>query len=217
MDFLKRKMCNKYIRKIEINPLLWSCFQLEFHPLTPDRWNDLEILFGEKGACGGCWCMWWRLSYSEFLKQKGNKNKKALKNIVESGQIPGIIGYLMGKPIGWCSISPREVYPRLDRSRILKRVDDNPVWSIVCFYILKEFRRKGISFLLLKAALDYVKDNNGTIVEGYPIEPKKNSSPDAFVYTGLASAFRRAGFAEVIRRSETRPIMRFFISDLNNK
>jgi GNAT superfamily N-acetyltransferase len=186
---------------------------LYFHPLTPDRWNDLELLFGEKGACGGCWCMWWRLSHSEFTNQKGEKNKKALKNIVDSGQIPGIIAYVDGNPIGWCSISPRETYPRLERSRLLKRIDDEHVWSIVCFYIKKEFRRKGISFILLKAVLDYVKQWGGTIVEGYPIEPKKSSSPDLFVYTGLASTFRKAGFKEVVRRSETRPIMRFRISN----
>lgn len=157
--------------------------------------------------------MWWRLSHSEFLKQKGEKNKKALKNIVDSGQIPGIIAYVEGNPVGWCSVSPRETYPRLERSRVLKSIDDKPVWSIVCFFIKKEFRHKGFSLLLLKAAIDYVQHWGGTIVEGYPIEPKKSNSPDVFVYTGLASTFRRAGFAEVIRRSETRPIMRFRINE----
>jgi GNAT superfamily N-acetyltransferase len=148
------------------------------------------------------------------LKTKGKKNRKALKNIVDSGQIPGIIAYVEGNPIGWCSVSPREAYPRLERSRVLKRIDDKPVWSIVCFFIKKKFRRKGISFMVLKEALEYVKQWGGAIVEGCPIEPRKSSSPDAFVYTGLASTFRRAGFTEVIRRSETWPIMRFRISRL---
>lgn len=155
--------------------------------------------------------MWWRLSHSQFLKQRGKENKMAFKRIVDSGQIPGIIAYFEGKPIGWCSVAPRQVYSRLERSRILKRIDDNPVWSIVCFYIAKEFRRKGASILLLKAVLDYVSHRGGTIVEGYPIDSKKSSSPDVFAYTGLASAFRRVGFVEVMRRSETRPIMRFLI------
>ena len=155
--------------------------------------------------------MWWRLSYSQFLKQRGKENKMAFKRIVDSGQIPGIIAYFEGKPIGWCSVAPRQVYSRLERSRILKRIDDNPVWSIVCFYIAKEFRRKGASILLLKAVLDYVSHRGGTIDEGYPNDGKKSSSPDVFAYTGLASAFRRVGFVEVMRRSETRPIMRFLI------
>ena len=101
--------------------------------------------------------MWWRLTHSEFSKQKGEKNKKALKNIVDSGQIPGIIAYAEGNPIGWCSISPREAYPRLERFRILKSIDDKPVWSIVCFFVKKEFRRKEISFKILRAPIDYVK------------------------------------------------------------
>ena len=149
------------------------------------------------------------------LQQKGEKNKRAFKKIVESGQIPGIIAYLEEKPIGWCSVSLREVYSRLERSRILKPIDNNPVWSVVCFYIKKEFRRKGISVMLLKAAIDYVKKKGGDILEGYPTEPKKSSSPDPFVYTGLASAFKKVGFVEVARRSKTRPIMRFTINDLN--
>ena len=108
----------------------------------------------QSALCSQSTCMWWRLSYTEFSKQKGEKNKMAFKNIVDSGQIPGIIAYSEGKPIGWCSVSPREAYSRLERSRILKRIDDNPVWSIVCFYIAKELRRKGISIMLLKAVLD---------------------------------------------------------------
>ena len=110
---------------------------MEFHPLISERWSHLERLFSEKGTCGGCWCTWWRLSYTEFSKQKGEKNKMAFKNIVDSGQIPGIIAYSEGKPIGWCSVSPRKAYLRLERPRILKRIDGNPVWSIVCFYINK--------------------------------------------------------------------------------
>jgi len=184
---------------------------LEFHPLTPERWVDLEKFFGKHGASGGCWCMWWRLPRSEFMKQRGEENKKALNNIVVSGKVPGILAYIEGQPVGWCAVAPREAFPRLERSRILKRVDDKPVWSVVCFFIAKEFRRKGISVRLLKAAVGYVRNQGGKIVEGYPVEPKKEWTPDPFAYTGLASAFRKVGFVEVTRRSETRPIMRYVI------
>ncbi len=186
---------------------------LEFHPLTPERWSDLEKLFGKHGASGGCWCMWWRLKRSEFEKQKGEENRKALKTIVDSGEIPGILAYANGEVVGWCSVAPRESYPTLERSRVLKRVDDKPVWSIVCFFVSKPFRHKGVTVALLKAAIKHVKEHGGKIVEGYPVEPKKGYTPDPFVYTGLASAFRKAGFAEVIRRSETRPIMRYMIGE----
>ena len=95
-----------------------------FHPLTQDRWDDFEILFGEKGACGGCWCMWWRLKLSDFEKQKGEGNQEAMKSLVTSGTIPGILAYDHKDPVGWCSVGPREQFSRLERSRILKRIDD---------------------------------------------------------------------------------------------
>ena len=186
---------------------------LEFHPLTPERWADLETLFGEHGACGGCWCMWWRLTRSEFMQHRGEGNKRALEDIVSSGKVPGILAFVGGQPVGWCALAPRESFPKLARSRILKRVDDEPVWSVVCFFVAKAFRRKGVSTRLLKAAVDYSRKQGGKIVEGYPVEPKKEWTPDPFAYTGLASAFRKVGFVEVVRRSETRPIMRYMISE----
>ena len=186
---------------------------LEFHPLTPERWADLEKLFGQHGASGGCWCMWWRLTHSEFMRQRGEKNKKALKSIVDSGKVSGILAYTGGQPIGWCAVARRETFPKLDRSRLLRRVDDKPAWSVVCFFIDKVFRRKGVSVKLLKASVDYVRKQGGEIVEGYPVEPKKGWTPDPFAYTGLASAFRKVGFVEVTRRSETRPIMRYVLRE----
>jgi len=184
---------------------------LTFHPLTSDHWPALEKLFGKHGASGGCWCMWWRLKRSDFLKQRGEKNKETFKRIVDSGEVPGILVYAGGRPIGWCSVASREFYPALESSRVLKRIDDKPVWSIVCFFVAKQFRRKGVTIALLKAAIEHVKRQGGKIIEGYPVEPKKVKTPDAFAFTGLASAFRKAGFVEILRRSETRPIMRYLV------
>jgi GNAT superfamily N-acetyltransferase len=182
---------------------------LEFHPVAAERWGDLERLFGEHGASGGCWCMWWRLTRTQFAQQRGQKNKEALKRIVDSGEVPGLLAYADGEPIAWCSVGPRETFPALERSRTLKRIDDQPVWSVVCFYVAKRFRRKGVMVPLLTAALQYAREHGAKIVEGYPVEPTKPLSGDSG-YTGVVSAFRKAGFVEVIRRSETRPIMRHF-------
>jgi len=187
--------------------------KLEFHPLTAKRWKDLLNLFGERGACGGCWCMWWRMTRSEFNRTKGEGNKKGLKKIVNSGKVPGILAYAGKEPIGWCSVAPREAFSSLERSRILKKVDHKPVWSVVCFFVAKPFRYKGVTVALLKVATEYVRKQNGKIVEGYPVEPKTGEFPDVFANTGLASAFRQAGFKEVMRRSKTRPIMRYYIKD----
>jgi len=184
---------------------------LEFHALGSEQWRDLGKLFGKNGACGGCWCMWWRLPRSEFTRLKGEDNRKALKKLVDSGEVPGLLTYAYGEPVGWCSVAPRESYPTLERSRVLKRVDDEPVWSIVCFYVAKRYRHKGLTVTLLQAAIRYARSWGARIIEGYPVEPKASRTPDPFAYTGLASAFRKAGFAEVLRRSCTRPIMRYMI------
>jgi GNAT superfamily N-acetyltransferase len=155
--------------------------------------------------------MWWRLTRSEFQKKKGEGNRASLKKIVDSGEVPGLLAYSRGRPVAWCSIGPREGYPVLERSRVLARVDDRPVWSVVCFFIAKPLRRRGLTLELLKAAISYAKKRGAGAVEGYPVEPRTGVTADAFAFTGLSSTFRKAGFVEVARRSETRPIMRFFI------
>jgi len=184
-------------------------FDLAVHPVTPDRWPDLERLFGAKGACGGCWCMLWRLPRAEYDRGKGDGNRAALEAIVTGGGTPGLLAYADREPIGWCAVAPRAEYPGLARSRELKPVDDQPVWSITCLFVAKPFRRRGVSVQLLHAAAEFARERGAEIVEGYPVEPRADGfQPDPFVWTGLASAFREAGFVEVLRRSETRPIMR---------
>lgn len=186
---------------------------VECHPATPDRWPDLETLFGPRGATGGCWCMYWRLPRAQFSAQKGKGTKAALQHLVESGEIVGLLAYAQGQPVGWCAVAPRESYPVLERSRILKRVDAAPVWSVVCFFVSKAFRGKGVTTVLLQAAVEYAREHGARIVEGYPIEPKTPRIPTVFAWTGLASAFQQAGFVEVERRSDTRPVMRYMIID----
>lgn len=184
---------------------------LKFFPTTPDRWGDVEKLFGERGACGGCWCMLWRLPRPQYERQKGQGNREALKSIVEAGSAPGVLAYADGQAVGWCALAPREDYPRLERSRLLQRVDDKPVWSVTCFFVAKHVRRTGVSVELLKAAVAHAKSCGARIVEGYPIAPRKDPMPDVFANTGLVATFRRAGFKEITRRSATRPIMRFVV------
>ncbi len=181
--------------------------KLQIHPLSPTRWPDFQQLFGKHGACAGCWCMWWRLPHARWLAQKGEANRKAMRTLVKGGAAPGLLAYLDGQAVGWCAVAPRSEYPRFNRSRVLKPVDEQPVWSVTCFFVARAHRRRGITTQLLKAAAQFARKQGATILEGYPIEPKC-AQPDAFVYTGLASTFREAGFQEVARRSAARPIFR---------
>lgn len=177
-------------------------------PLTPERWKDFVRLFGPRGACGGCWCMTPRLTSSQYEKNKGDGNRRAMQRLVRSGTPPGVLAYIDDEPAAWCSIEPREAFGRLARSRILAPVDERPVWSIACLFVARAHRNAGMSVALIDGAVRYARGRGARIVEAYPVEPKKTPMPAVFAYTGIASAFRRAGFKEVARRSETRPIMR---------
>ena len=153
--------------------------------------------------------MWWRVKKrSDWDRVKGAANKRAFKKIVQRGTEPGVLAYHEGRAVGWCAIAPREDYPPLERSRVAARVDDKPVWSVTCMFIHKDYRRCGLSVALLKAAAGFVREHGGTIVEGYPVIPKKDEMPAVFAFTGLHAAFERAGFKEVARRSATRAVMR---------
>ena len=192
--------------------------KLSFHPLTLERWKDFENLFGEKGACAGCWCMYWFMNKKEYdEKRKDGRTKKEMKMMVKDKIEPGIIAYDDDKPVGWVAIQPREKYSKLSNSKILRPVDDKPVWSIVCFFVHKDYRKKGISVKLIQNACDFAASKGGMIVEAYPTETKTKNSAPVFIYTGTASAFKKAGFKEVARRSETRPIMRYEFKNQNSK
>ncbi|HVZ15668.1 MAG TPA: GNAT family N-acetyltransferase [Terriglobales bacterium] len=184
--------------------------RITFHPLTPDRWNDFETLFGKNGACGGCWCMSWRLSAKDFKQKQGDVNRRAMKRIVANEIPPGILAYDGNEAVGWIALSPREIFIRLEKSRVLAPVDTQPVWSVSCFFVRKDHRKQGLTVELLQAAAKVAKRNKAKILEGYPQELTQVLSPP-FVWTGLASAFRAAGFEEVARRSATRPIMRLYL------
>lgn len=189
---------------------------IEVHPITAESWSDLETLFGPGGAYAGCWCMFWRLERSQFKRDKGEGNKHTLQHLVYADTPPGLLAYVNGQPAAWCSIGPRQEYVALENSRILKRIDDQPVWSIVCFFVAKPFRHQGLMAQLVAAAVQYARQQGATTIEAYPIDmatpqltgQKLNSYAG---YMGIASAFRAAGFIEVGKASETQLIMRYII------
>jgi GNAT superfamily N-acetyltransferase len=183
---------------------------ISIKPIKRNLWTDLEELFGLNGACGGCWCMNWKLRGKAYEDAKGSAARQMHKSIVDSGVVTGLLAYSKGEVIGWVAVEPRGNYEKLAHSRVLKPVDDLPVWSVTCFYVAKAYRRKGVTVKLLQAAVEHVKGQGGRIVEGYPVDTGKDM-PAAFVFTGMASAFQKAGFKEVARNSPTRPIFRHVI------
>lgn len=177
-------------------------------PLTPARWPDLVQLFGKHGGCAGCWCMYPRLRHRDYVAGKGAVNRRRLLALVGRGEVHGVLAYVDGEPAAWCSLGPRATFISLAKSRVLAPVDDRPVWSIVCFYIARPHRRRGLSTQLLEAAAAYAARRGAVLLEGYPHDRGRAPLPDAFAWHGLLTSFQRAGFAEVARRSPGRPIVR---------
>ena len=155
--------------------------------------------------------MTWRLQKVKYEKLKGEGNKKAIRKLVNKNEPIGMLAFIDDDPAGWCAVAPREKYVRLETSRVLKPIDDQPVWSVSCFFIAKRYRRKGLSVKLLKATLAYAKKKGAKIVEAYPLEPKDNKMPDVFAWTGILSSFIAAGFEEEKRHSPARPIVRYYL------
>jgi len=181
--------------------------RLSIHPLTPDRWSDFETLFGKNGACAGCWCMWPRMGQTAWMAEKGDGTKKKMRALVRKGPPPGLLAYADGEAVGWCAIAPRADYERLARSKIFAPVDDEPVWSVTCFFVRRDWRRRGVTVALLDGAVRWVASRGGRFVEGYPHDANKEQPP-AFIHHGLLGAFEKAGFREVARRSKLRPVVR---------
>jgi GNAT superfamily N-acetyltransferase len=180
---------------------------LEVLPVTPDRWDDVADLAGERGFTSGCWCMWWRVTSKEFEERHGAGLRQDFRELVASGPEPGLLAYVDGRPVGWVAVAPRDEYPRLDRSPKLRRLDDRPVWSITCFTIDRQHRRQGVAAALLDAAVDFARQRGADVVEAYPIDTAGGKRSSADLYTGTLAMFERAGFEEVARRGG-RPIVR---------
>ena len=184
---------------------------LTFEPLTRRNWGKFEALFGSKGACGNCWCMYYRLSKTDFREGKSEDgNKNAMKELVRENKPAGILGIYDGQAIAWCAFAPREDFIKLEKSRVHKRIDDEMVWSIPCFFIDKNFRRNGVSVALLKGVINYAKGVGIRIIEAYPTLPTQEKLPDSFAWIGLYKSFERAGFEIVDRTSRNRPMVRFY-------
>lgn len=185
-------------------------YSFEARPLTPETWSDLEALFDLPGGgiVRGCWCMYYRRSGKVSVsKQAAPDNKRQLCDLVSSGVVPGLVGFVDEAPAGWISLGPREDYAKLKRSPIMKPVDDAQVWSVICTYVAGAFRGQGVQHRLLEAAVGYAREQGVGILEAYPVD-KPQRSEDDFMFFGSRSLYEKAGFVEVVRRSPTRVLMR---------
>jgi GNAT superfamily N-acetyltransferase len=188
--------------------MLKQDFNLSFKELAATNWKQYEELMGEKGGCGNCWCMYFRLPYKIFQENKPDGNKKLIKKLANNDMPLGLIAFMNKKPFGWIALAPREDYIRIESSRVFKRIDDKPVWSITCFFIKKEYRRMGLSHQLIKGAVDFAKKKKIKILEAYPAIPYNEKVPHPFLWVGVLSSFIKNGFKIVKQSSKSRAMVR---------
>jgi GNAT superfamily N-acetyltransferase len=188
---------------------------LEIRPVTADRWDDLAALFGPSGAFAHCWCTWWRQTSAEFsqgVEDKGRPNRALMHSLVEAGTEPGLLAYRDGQPVGWTSVAPRPQYGRILRSRRIgpepEEAADERIWSVVCFWIPRKERGKGVANALLEGAVDRARARGAVALEAYPVDTTSGRQPSANLFTGTLSMFQRAGFREVERPPGAQMVMR---------
>lgn len=189
--------------------------KLALHPLTPERWPDLEAIFRARGCAvaRGCWCMYYRHSGADASRplpagqSRAEANRAEFKALVDMGRPVGLIGYRGDVPVGWVSLGPREDFEKLKRSPVMKPVDERPVWSVICFVIPAEHRGQGVASGLLKGAVAWARSQGVTLLEAYPMD-KPDRAADDSMWFGAKSMFDRAGFEEVARRKPQRPVVR---------
>ena len=182
-----------------------TTLNLVFHPVSSDRFSDLATFFEQHGNTNYCWCMRWRLKSAEFQRAKSKERRSKLQSLVQDNIPIGVVAYHQDKVVGWCSIAPRETYPLLEGSTTLKRIDNLPVWSVVCFFVDTNLRKQNLPFQLLQAATKYAFSQGATIVEGYPVEPDKS-----YRFMGTPSTFEKAGFQEAGVAKNGRKIVRLY-------
>jgi ribosomal protein S18 acetylase RimI-like enzyme len=189
---------------MEQNPVV---LDLTVQPVTPDRWRDLERLFGPSGAYSGCWCMYLRVPSKQFDENGNAGNRALLRTLVRSGAEPGLLAYDGDEPVGWVSVAPRSEFTRVLRSPLHKPLDADEagVWSLTCFFIGKSARDEGVASSLLDAAVEFARGHGATALEAYP---SKDGGSAAEMWRGSIAMFERAGFERAAERKPGRPVMR---------
>jgi GNAT superfamily N-acetyltransferase len=190
---------------------------LTIHPLTAERWPDLESVFNAKGCsiARGCWCMYYRRSGKSPDLQPGEsqseRSRNDLKALASLDPPPGLIGYEGKTPVGWISLGPREDYSKLEKSPVMKPVDGQAVWSIVCFVVPSEHRKQGIARAVLAGAIEYARKRGVRLLEAYPVDKAEPLAGESSWF-GSKTMYDAAGFEEVARRKPARPVVRLTLS-----
>jgi GNAT superfamily N-acetyltransferase len=211
-----------------------EALRYDVRPVAAGQWDELAAFFGPSGAYSNCWCAWWRVTAKEFsagCASSGEGNREVLRRLTVEGRVPGLLAYEAGSgdgdgngaadddrqspatPLGWVSVAPRPQFGRVSRSPNIKPDQgddfaDPTVWAVVCFWVPRANRGRGVSRALLDGAAAYAFEHGAAVVEAYPVDTQGARTQAASIYTGTVPMFAAAGFREVLRRGGKRAVMR---------
>ncbi len=177
--------------------------KLVFQEVAAGRWADFARLFESRGGPKACWCMVWRTTPAERKQTDGASKKAAMAARVAAGVPVGLLAYLDGEPVAWCSVAPRSTYRRLVKGMGTDPTTEDNIWSIACFFVVRRLRGQGMTRRLIQAAVAYAREQGATVVEAYPVDPDAPS----YRFMGFVPTFEEAGFSEVGRAGYRRHVM----------
>lgn len=185
-------------------------------PLTPERWGDLEELFGPQGPCYGCWCNHFRMPQRLRKPLLGEGARRLFEERVKQGPPPGVLAYTGDKAVGWLQVGPRAHIPEWNNPRRASTplpdapAEDERNWAASCFFVRRGFRGKGVTGALLDGAVDFARQSGARLIEAAAMENREKRSAEG-LYVGPETVFQRAGFVEVARQKPGRPLLRLML------
>ena len=172
---------------------------IEVHPATADRFDDVaSLLRPRREDASSCWCLAYRLTSGQYNSLTRAQQPEHLLSLCHGDPSPGVMAYVAGEPVGWCGLGPRSGMERLVRSRTIPKIDDLPVWSVVCFVVKSGHRGQGIGHALLAGAVDYARASGAPAVEAYPVDPDGTRINSTLAFVGTTGMFESAGFERIL-------------------
>ncbi|MBJ7289356.1 GNAT family N-acetyltransferase, partial [Williamsia sp.] len=165
----------------------------ETHPVTPDRFDDFADVINPNRRATHCWCLSHRIQPAEIEELGDGSREQAMRRLTEREHPPGVVAYRDGMPVGWCNIGPRAEIPRLVRSRLIRPIDDAPVWSIICVVVRSGHRKQGVTSRLIEGAVEFAASHGAPAVETYPVDPPGRMDL-TMAFVGTRSMFENVGF-----------------------
>lgn len=196
---------------------------VEVRPANEVTWDELALVFGERGYPAACWCQRQVLGDRAWYGTPPEERARLLHEQTSCDDpgaptTSGLVAFLDGEPAGWVAVGPRPTYRRLRGSPVpwkgravgaAQDKDDSDVWAVACFVVRAGFRGLGLTYDLARAAVVFARERGAAAVEGYPIlDPSGAPITWGENSVGSVQAFRAAGLEEVARPTTRRRVMR---------